>query len=162
MKHPIRLLLLALLLSSFSGMLHAQNGRQRLTREQLAETQAQFIAREIAMDDATAQRFTETYCNYQKEVWALGARPARRGKNLTDEETEQALKERFDRSQKLLNLRQKYYALYSRFLTPKQIQRVYELERQMMNRLRKNKPVRRRHASQPSPRKQVPPAAGVS
>ena len=56
---------------------------------------------------------------------------------MTDEETEQALKDRFAHSQKILDLRQKYYVIYSEFLTQKQIRRVYELERQMMDRLSK-------------------------
>ena len=37
-------------------------------------------------------------------------------------------------SEKILNIRQKYYKKYSQFLTQQQIQRVYELERQMMKR----------------------------
>ena len=57
---------------------------------------------------------------------------------MTDEETEQALKDRFAHSQKILDLRQKYYGIYSEFLTQKQIRRVYELERQMMDRLSKH------------------------
>ena len=48
---------------------------------------------------------------------------------MSDEETEQVLKERFGHSQKILDLRRKYYAIYSKFLTQKQIRRVYELER---------------------------------
>ena len=48
---------------------------------------------------------------------------------MTDEETGQMLKARFAHSQKILDLRQKYYGIYSEFLTQKQIQRVYELER---------------------------------
>ena len=37
-------------------------------------------------------------------------------------------------SEKILDIRQKYYKKYSQFLTQQQIQRVYELERQMMKR----------------------------
>ena len=37
-------------------------------------------------------------------------------------------------SEKILNIRQKYYKKYSQFLTQQQIQRVYEIERQMMKR----------------------------
>ena len=49
------------------------------------------------------------------------------------------MKERFAHSQKILNLREKYYGEYSKFLTQKQIQRVYQLERQMMQRLSKQR-----------------------
>ena len=137
MKNIIRLLLLAVALTAFSGTVSAQSNKQRLTREQLAEVQAKHIAKEMAMDEATSQRFIETFCQFQRDIWALGSRPKQTHNQMTDEETEQALKARFAHSQKILDLRQKYYAIYSEFLTQKQIQRVYELERLMMERLSK-------------------------
>lgn len=137
MKNIIRLLLLVIALTAFSGAVSAQNRKQRLTREQLAEVQAKHIAKEMAMDEATSQHFIETFCQFQRDIWALGPRPKQSHSQMTDEETGQALKARFAHSRKILDLRQKYYAIYSEFLTQKQIQRVYELERQMMERLSK-------------------------
>lgn len=137
MKNIIRLLLLVVSLTAFSGAVSAQNRKQRLTREQLAEVQAKHIAKEMAMDKATSQRFIKTFCQFQRDIWALGPRPKQSHSQMTDEETGQALKARFAHSRKILDLRQKYYAIYSEFLTQKQIQRVYELERQMMERLSK-------------------------
>ncbi len=103
----------------------AQTPQQRMSREQLAETQAKYIARELAFDDNLSSQFVTTYCECQKEVWALGPRS---GKDCS-------MQERFDRSQNLLDLRQKYYRLYSRFLTDRQIENVYKLERRMMHRM---------------------------
>lgn len=137
MKNIIRLLLLAVALTAFSGTVSAQSNKQRLTREQLAEVQAKHIAKEMAMDKATSQRFIKTFCQFQRDIWALGPRPKQSHSPMTDEETGQALKARFAHSRKILDLRQKYYAIYSEFLTQKQIQRVYELERQMMEHLSK-------------------------
>ena len=135
MKGIIRLWLLAVMLTTFSSTVSAQSHRQRLTREQLAEVQAKHIAKEMAMDDATSQRFIDTFCQFQRDIWALGPRPKQPHRQMTDKETEQALKDRFAHSQKILDLRQQYYGIYSEFLTQQQIQRMYELERQMMNRL---------------------------
>ena len=137
MKNIIRLLLLAVTLTVFSVAVSAQSNKQRLTREQLAEVQAKHIAKEMAMDDATSRRFIETFCQFQRDIWALSPRPKQPHRTMTDEETEQALKSRFAHSRKILDLRQKYYGIYSEFLTQKQIQRVYELERQMMEHLSK-------------------------
>ena len=137
MKNIIRLLLLAVALTAFSGTVSARNNKQRLTREQLAEVQAKHIAKEMAMDKATSQRFIKTFCQFQRDIWALGPRPKQSHSQMTDEETGQALKAHFAHSRKILDLRQKYYAIYSEFLTQKQIQRVYELERQMMEHLSK-------------------------
>ena len=104
MKNIIRLLLLAVALTAFSGTVSAQSNKQRLTREQLAEVQAKHIAKEMAMDEATSQRFIETFCQFQRDIWALGPRPKQPHSQMTDEETEQVLKERFDHSQKILDL----------------------------------------------------------
>ena len=136
MKNMIKILVLAVAMITFNVSTYAQKGeRQRMTREQLAEAQAHFIADEMAMDDTTAKQFVETFCQFQKDIWALGPRPKRDASHLSDKEAEQAMNERFTHSQKILDLRKRYYLKYSKFLTPKQIERVYELERKMMNRL---------------------------
>ena len=135
MKNTIRILLLIILLTAIGGTASAQSSRQRLSREQLAEVQARHIADEMAMDDTTSQHFIETFCQFQREIWALGPRPKHLNDQMTDEETEQALKARFAHSRKILDLRQKYYGIYSGFMTQGQIRQMYELERQMMERL---------------------------
>lgn len=136
MKNMIKILVLAVAMITFNVSTYAQKSeRQRMTREQLAEAQAHFIADEMAMDDTTAKQFVETFCQFQKDIWALGPCPKRDASHLSDKEAEQAMNERFTHSQKILDLRKRYYLKYSKFLTPKQIERVYELERKMMNRL---------------------------
>lgn len=136
MKNIIRIFMLTVAMVTFCVSTYAQKSdRQRMTREQLAEAQANFIADEMAMDDTTAEQFIKTFCQFQKEIWALGPRPKRDSSSYSNTETEQALKERFAHSQKILDLRKKYYVEYSKFLTQKQIERVYQLERGMMNRL---------------------------
>ena len=137
MKHIIRFTLAILMMAMCSISANAQsNQRQRMSREKLAEAQANYIARQLALDDATTGKFVSTYCDFLKELWALGPRVKqnRKGGN-TDAQAQQASTDRFERSQKILALREKYYKRYSTFLTQKQIQRVYELERQMMRRL---------------------------
>lgn len=136
MKNIIKVVVLIVAMMASNANLYAQKvEQQRITREQLAETQAQFIANEMAMDDETTQQFVETFCQFQKEIWALGPRPKREKSHLSDKEAEQAMNERFAHSQKILDLRKKYYLKYSKFLTPTQIEKVYVLERRMMNRL---------------------------
>lgn len=144
MKKIIRTVIVAVLLVAGVGTVGAQNAqKQRLTREQLAEKQAAHIAEQLALDDKMSQRFVETYCRYQNELWTVKPqrdRKARQESNVkTDSDVEKELKARFERSQKLLDIKQKYYAEYSKFLTQKQIKRVYELEKQTMNRLAKQK-----------------------
>ena len=146
MKKVFSILLTAIMMVAFSTAVSAQENdaqkskKQRMSREQMAEMQAKHIARQLALDDATSQKFTETFSAYQKEVWALrpqGKQQQKKKADMTDAEVEKAIKDQFDHSQKILSLRQEYYQKYSKFLTPKQIQRVYELEKQSMNRLAK-------------------------
>lgn len=137
MKNLLKINLMSVLVLAFCIMGTAQDRQQRMSREQLAEKQAKHIAQELAFDEATTQRFVETFSAYQQEMWALG--PKHKDEPTTDEEAEQAIKERFERSQQILDLRRKYYEEYNKFLTPIQIQQVYKMERQVMNRLNKHR-----------------------
>ena len=160
MKKILGILMMVVTMMTVSTSVFAQaaNQKQRLSREQLAEKQAQYIAHDLGLDDKTSSKFIDTYTQFQKEVWALGPRPHhKKGEVKTDAQTEQEIKQRFEMSEKILNIRQKYYKKYSRFLSQQQIQRVYELERQMMKRfaqrgLRKGMG----KDGKPGPRKQRP------
>ena len=132
------IIIMALCTTAVQAQNNGGSSRQRMTREQLAEAQAKHISHELSLDDATSKKFIETYLDYQKEVWALGPRLKRSQQaNQTDAEAEQAIKQRMERSQKILDLREKYYKRYSQFLTQTQIERAYELEREAMQRLSK-------------------------
>lgn len=148
MKQTLHTLLVALLMLATTPALLAQEqgSKQRLSREELAEVQARHIASSMTMDKETAEKFVTAYCNFQQELWALSPRiPQNRRASKTDEEAAKEMEARFDRSKKILGLREKYYKIYSQFLSPQQIRRVYTLERQMMNRLARH---RREHVRQ--------------
>jgi len=136
-KNILKLLLLFVALSTFSASAQAKNDKKddRAKREEFAERQAKYIANELAMDDATTKRFVETYRQQQQEMWSLRPQGKKRTENRTDAEAEQAIKGQFDHSQKMLDLKKKYYGLYSQFLTPKQIERMYQIEHKMKEQL---------------------------
>lgn len=143
MKKYLKIILLTLVMISVCGEVSAQNRKQRLTREQFSETQAKHIADALALNDRTSDRFIKTYMQQQREIWALGPR-LKRGKGNSEKDSEKTIQQRFERSQKLLNIREKYYKEYSKFLTQKQIQRMYEIERQTMRRLQARSAYRQR------------------
>lgn len=124
------------------------NRQQRMSREQLAETEAKYIAQKLAFSDAVTEKFVTTYCNYQKEIWALGPRHRPNKQEASEQDNERLIKQRFAISEKILNIRRKYYKEYSEFLTQTQIEKVYEQERKIKNRQAKrgqrriNKPQR--------------------
>lgn len=112
------------------------------------------IANELAFSDAVTDKFVKTYCNYQKEIWALGPRQRPSKQGMSEQENEERIKQRFAMSEKILNIRQKYYKEYSKFLTQTQIEKVYEQERKMMNRLAKRGQGKRGQGQhRPAPRK---------
>lgn len=116
-----------------------QSKKQRLSREELAEKQARHIAHELALDDATTEKYVATYKACQQEVWTLCPRVKHHQDDaVTEAEAEQANKARFEHGEKMLKIREKYYQEYSKFLTQKQIDRAYQLERKSMNRLAKH------------------------
>ena len=136
MKRIVSILMMVVMMTVTTSVLaQTPNKKQRISREQLAEKQAQHIAHDLAFDEKTTVRFIETYTECQKEIWALGPRPYhKKGEVKTDAQTEQEIKHRFEMSEKILNIRQKYYKKYSQFLTQQQIQRVYEIQQRLMSR----------------------------
>lgn len=138
MKRIIRIMALAMFMVCMSMGANAQNKQKkdgsRMSVEQLTELRAKRIAQALAFDDATAQKFTTTFCACQKELYAANkAMKENKGKKrseMTDAEIETIQKDRFKQSRKLLDLREKYYGEYRKFLSARQVQRVYELEKQ--------------------------------
>ena len=77
------------------------------------------------------------YCRKQQEIWALAPQRRRqRQQGNGNDEAQADIEARFSRSEKVLAIRKKYYKEYRRFLTPKEIERVYELEKQLMQHMR--------------------------
>ena len=165
MNKIIRLAMTVIMMAACTAMVSAQEKtkeRQRMTREQLAETQAKYIANALALSDEDAAKYIATYTECQKEIWALGPRAKKNRQNMTEEETKQAIQQRMEHSEKLLSIRKKYYKEYSKFLTQKQIERACELEKSAMKRLfaKRNAKVRKNTQKQGKPgmRRPVRPA----
>lgn len=134
MEQLFRVVFIAIMIVASGATAVAQNNSgPRLSREELATKQAQYIAHELALDESTTNKYVETYCQYQREIWALGPR-----KGLTTEE-------RLDRSQKILDLRKKYYHIYSGFLSEQQIDKAYKLEKKLLDRMGKGNGKRKNH-----------------
>ena len=136
MKRIINFLLFAVMAVTFASQANAQTQRQRMTREQFAEMQANNIAKRANIEGPAKEKFVTTYCEFQKELWAIAPRKGRKGNGQEQPTPKERIENNFDRSQKILDLRKKYYKKYSDFLTQEQISKVYKVEKQMMNRLK--------------------------
>lgn len=114
------------------------NKKQRISREQMVEIQAKHIAEDLALDDKTNKKFIDTYSRYKKEIWTIAPKPGKKMNkpSETEEQAAQKMRERFERSQKILDIRDKYYKEFSKFMTQKQIEMMYEKEKKIMQRLK--------------------------
>lgn len=129
MKNLIRFCMLAVVMMTVSVNTFAQKAERRQGGARpSAEGRAQQIAKEIALDDATTKKFVEVYSQYKNELRTLGSRSQQGTGTRSDAETKEAMKENLDREQKVLDLRKKYHEEFSKFLTPKQLEKVYELD----------------------------------
>ena len=145
MKSKVILIFVCLFLmaASWTETTAQHDDNRHMKREQLAEAQAKHIAKGLKLDEEKTKRFVDTYCECQKSMWALGAKYRRANndkqcRELTEEEIKAEFKKRFAQSRDVIDIREKYYKKYSSFLTQKQIKKMYELERQGMDRLMKH------------------------
>ncbi len=135
----VRFFILALAVILCTVSASAQDaGKQRLSREQMIETQAKHIASDLALDDKTYNKFISTYVSYKKELWSIAPKRKKSNKaaSQTEEQAAQNMQRRFEQSQKVLDIRNKYYKEFSKFLTQKQIELMYDKERKIMQRLK--------------------------
>lgn len=153
----------------------ARPERKQFNKEQMQEMQCNQIIKGLALDDATAAKFTPVYKQYMEEMRATRTMGSRRNpvnrtvadkqtpKPVpTDAEVEQAIKSRFAQSRKILDIREKYYNEFRKFLSPKQIQKMYNMEKHNGDKFRKEMNKRqgmkkqhdgKRRVSQSSPKK---------
>ena len=114
----------------------------RPTREQMVEFQCMKLVEDLALDDATADRFVPVFKAYKNDIFAVkqkyrpekkdlepGAEPARK----TDAEVEQMILNRFAQGREIIDVRESYYKKFRAFLSPRQIQKIYDQEKKQGN-----------------------------
>lgn len=124
--------------------------RKKMTKEQMQEMQVNHLIKAMTLDDATAAKFTPVYKQYMEDIRATrDLAPRKRTADkamadkqepkpvLTDAEVEAAIKARFAQSRKMLDIREKYYNEFRKFLSPKQIQKMYNQEKNVGEKFRK-------------------------
>ena len=129
-----------------------RQSRKRMTVEQMVNMQAGKIVNDLGLDDKTAAKFTDVYRKYMMDMEKvrkeyLPERPKVKpeaGKPYmpTDAEVDKKMRDRFKQSRKMLDIREKYYDEFRKFLSPKQVQKVYD--HGQMNRGKFHKEMNRR------------------
>lgn len=119
-----------------------QNGTERTrgerpSPEQMFEYQAKHIAADLALSDELTSRFVETYKAFKSEqaaVMGIGKPVAHA--EMTEDEVEAKILADFEKSRKILEIREKYYYEFRIFLNPRQIQKVYNAEKHSADHMR--------------------------
>lgn len=120
------------------------NGRRHLTEDEMISKRTNQMVQVLMLDDATAAKFVPVYSQYLKErMECRGKKHEHAGKDdkamdtKTDAEIDQMMKDNFAQSHKMLDIREKYYAKLHDILTPKQIMKIYQTERNDLLKMKK-------------------------
>lgn len=146
MKNVFKTLALATLALAFCATTYAQEQKPapkkpKMTPEQVATIQAKDIAMSLGFDDATTEKFVKTFCDYRAEIRTANkakkeATPKVARKDMTEQQVEEQIKMQFATSRKIVDIREKYYGEFRKYLNPRQIQRVYELEKRQSEKIK--------------------------
>ena len=135
------------------GKHHGKRAHKRMTMEQMVDMQSNKIIGELGLDDKTAAKFKDVYAKYMKEMNDLRKKEAPKKGGVkpeegkapampTDAEVDKMMRERFAVSRKMLDVREKYYDEFRKFLAPKQVQKIFD--KGQMNRGKFHKEMNRR------------------
>ncbi|MGL4851473.1 MAG: hypothetical protein ACRC3Z_02295 [Phocaeicola sp.] len=121
--------------------------KKTITPEEREVKMTERVAQQLLLSDADAAKFTPLYKKYMEEMRAL--HPARKSpkspENVTDgikeekvaptdAEIKKATKERFAQQRKMIDLQEKYYNEFSKFLTAKQVEKIMQPKGRMGHR----------------------------
>lgn len=154
-----------------SQMTLSAQEKKKANKQHFRAMQCNQIVSALALDDATAAKFVPVYENYLNDMRAThgmsagkkAVKPVAKGGTApavkpavkpmpTDAEVEQAIKNRFAQSRKMLDVREKYYNEFRKVLSPKQIMRVYQLEKKNAQHFQKE--LKKRHGQKSGQHKQ--------
>lgn len=102
-----------------------EEGKKVFNQEEMLKMQSERMANRMMLDDADAAKFTDLYQKYQKELNGLREKKHDEvTKVLTDAEIEARMKAKWDRQRKMVDVQEKYFKEFRKFLTVKQAQQV--------------------------------------
>ena len=134
----VKILLIAITAMLIGGQATAQPKEER--------NQTKRIIKALALDNSQADEFTKVYTIYKEECKAVkekyppfkgmispDAKQGRKAKGEqpplpTDEEVEKSILDGFKREKALIDVKEKFYWEFAKFLTPQQIQKMYMME----------------------------------
>ena len=108
----------------------AGNRKQAMQR---IEQQVRHYSEVFELNEEQAQQFGTLYKAYNKQMRAIHDQyrheRTAEGSMLTDEQIEQRILDNFAQSRAILDVREQYYKEFRKFLTPSQINQIFEDEK---------------------------------
>ena len=141
MKGKLLIILLSLLfvLPSFAQ----NNSDHEARRKEMMEFKLKFLADEIGLNESQKKQFNDAYSKMQAERRAIfkkmkeAEKIIKNNKNATEADYDRASKEIANAKSQMEKIEQKYYAIFSKFLTKKQIYLLQEAENKYNETIRK-------------------------
>lgn len=134
MKKSVYMLLLML---AFCISSQAQKERPDFNR--INEKRCEYIAHELNLDENKEKAFKPIYMEYCRKIGELFKPDPNRVRKprdqRTDAEVEQDIKADFARAKRIVEIRECYYVKFRKILSPKQIEKIYAIEKQEQQRM---------------------------
>ncbi|MDR1553904.1 MAG: hypothetical protein LBS69_10675 [Prevotellaceae bacterium] len=130
MKKLLILLLSAVLCFSASAQQKVTKNRQfkdgeKPNKEEIVEKKCKRMADKLMLDDAAAAKFMPVYKNYLNELSEnLDFKKLNKDSEPNDSDIDKAVQDKFAKSRKIVDVREKYYNEFRKFLTAKQAKTV--------------------------------------
>ncbi len=116
---------------------------ERLSPEKFIEMRAKRIVNELELSSQTAEKFTALYTQYSNALMAerdTSGFPRRQKLNeLSDSEIDRLAENFFESQSDAIEVKEEYYEKFRKFLSPQQVLKIYEVERNMHDKINAEK-----------------------
>jgi len=139
---------ISLILCALPMLSNAQPGGfepERLSDDEILRMQTRDIVSWLNLDGNTKDKFLKEYSAFRKEIDAVAKSAAAPVGTDNEADIDKALQKNFEVSEKILDIRKKYYSRFKAFLKPSQIREIYRIENESGRRMQNNPPMPPRH-----------------
>lgn len=136
MKKTILSLFIALL-AVCTSFAKENKGRVKPTEADF-KTESEIIAKKLNLGGDSIAKFQEIYVAYKKDMFKAMEehKPSYKKKECTEEQIDAMNRERFAHARKMLDIRETYYKKFLTTLKPSQVEKMYRIEKRLIDRKR--------------------------
>jgi len=122
----------------------------RMNDREIIQMQTRDIAEWLDLRGKTLEKFEKEYASFRKEIDAVARKAAPPRRFAKESDIDKAIRRNFEVSEKILQIRKKYYSRFKEFLKPSQILMIYNWENEAGRRMHEGpgEP----HPHEPAPR----------